>query len=245
MVGRERWRREPLICNRLVTLCAVALSVPSAAAEPLSPPAPRVTLATVDKPSASTPQTPVDAVAFVLTMSGGLQPGATRAPPQRLLVPVDLLDKPVRMTEGSGVIRAGEVSLRVPGEQSSPALHASISITAAGWQERSRNLADPDRGAYPNYSKSAPDASGLRAIVSEDPSRYDNPYESVYLAEDAEIGFVHVKCMGFPQRGPRGCRITSELSSYITVSIYLRENALAEWRSGMLAARTLVRMLLV
>jgi hypothetical protein len=188
---------------------------------------------------------PTDTVDFVLTLGGGLQPGVVRPPPQRLRIPVSLLDPQLPAMKPPGAIEAGTVALRIPDEQSGAALRMSISATAAGWQQRTRNLTDPDRGAYPHYTKASPDASGLRAILSQDPSRHDNPYESVYLAEDAQLGFVHVKCMGFAQQRPRNCRVTSELAPHLTVSIHLPEDALGEWRPRTLAAHAFARTLLL
>ena len=43
----------------------------------------------------------------------------------------------------------------------------------------------------------------------------------------------------------RDCRVTSELSTYLTLSIHLPETQLARWRSVTLAARELVKTLLV
>ena len=189
--------------------------------------------------------TPADKIEFILTLDGGLGAGVQRPPPQRLRVPAKWLD-PLHATAhpANAAIAARAVSFHVPFEPTE-SVQVAVEITAANWQQRARHYTDPAAGAMPHYVKAPPDATGLRALVSEDPSKYDNPLERVYLAEDPQLGFIHVKCLGVPERGPRDCRVTSELSTYLTLSIHLPETQLARWRSVTLAARELVKTLLV
>jgi hypothetical protein len=189
---------------------------------------------------------PTERVEFLLAFTGGLGVGVERPPPQRLRVPVAWLDVPPSRAarERGAPIEARGVSFHVPDDPTEP-IAVSISITAANWQKRARHYTDPAEGAYPNYFKAPLDASGLQALVSKDPSKHDNPLERVYLTEDPQLGFIHVKCLGIPERGPRNCRVESELTTYLVVSIYLPETRLAHWRSATLAAQALAKKLIV
>lgn len=187
---------------------------------------------------------PAERVEFVLEFSGGLGVGIERPPPQRMRVPLAWLDPASRPENASDApIKASGVAFHLPFEPTE-SIAVSVSITAANWQQRARHYTDPNDGAMPHFRRSPPDATGLQALVSEDPRKFSNPFESVYVADDPQLGFVQVKCYGVPERGPRDCRVTSELTTYLTLSIHLPETQLSRWRSVTLAAREWVKHLI-
>jgi hypothetical protein len=196
---------------------------------------------------------PSDTVDFVLTLGGGLGEGVQRPPHQRIRVPVRLVDRlhPTAVA-ARGEIRAGSVTLHVPfvdngfapSSETGPRVPVSLSITGEGWQQRARLGADPELGALPNYVRRTTEF-GLYAIVARDPSRHSNLYEQQYVAIDDELGFIKVVCFGFPERGPRSCRITSELSKYLIVDVQLPEDQLTSWRALTMSARAFARTLVV
>ncbi len=186
-----------------------------------------------------------ETVDFVLTLGGGLGKGVERPPPQRLRVPVRYLDplNPTAKVAG-GTIEAGSVELHVPKAGAPETRDIAISITAAGWQDRVRSGTDPDHGGRPGYKKLPKSESGLQALAFEDPARPPNPFERIYLTNDPQLGFIQVRCHGIPERGPRNCRVTSELTPYLTVSVRVPENGLNDWRSELLAAHAIAKALI-
>jgi hypothetical protein len=187
---------------------------------------------------------PAERVEFVLEFTGGLGAGVERPPPQRVRVPLAWLDPASRPANASATpVKASGVGFHVPFDPTE-SIRVSVSITAANWQQRARHYTDPNDGAMPHFERAPPDATGLQALVSKDPTKYSNPLESIYLAEDPQLGFVQVKCYGLPERGPRDCRVTTELTTYLTLSIHLPETQLARWRSVTLAARQQVKDLI-
>jgi hypothetical protein len=187
---------------------------------------------------------PAERAEFVLIFSGGLGVGVERPPPQRLRVPIAWLDPPSRAALDSGVAHeVRSVAFHVPFAPTE-SIQVTVGITAAQWQARARHYTDPAEGAMLHYKKAPADRTGLQALVSEDPSKHDNPLERVYLAEDGQLGFVQVKCLGIPERGPRTCRVSSELTTYLVLEVYLPETELTRWRSVTLAAREVVKSLI-
>jgi hypothetical protein len=72
------------------------------------------------------------------------------------------------------------------------------------------------------------------------------PYESIYIGEDDEFGFVLAKCFEYgPRRGERNCRVSVELTDYLVLNVGIPERDVAHWRQYMLAARALTMPMVV
>lgn len=205
------------------------------------------------------PEVRSDTVAFVLTMDGGLGEAVERPPPQQLRVPVAFLTSDQNPAPDSeGVVRSGSVVLHavyrdgkfVPSTDPREVSRISLSITAAGYQDRARGI-HPDSGQYDQVkSRGLPVPTmgpklpfGLRELVKSPAPPFN---EAIYLGDDADFGFIRVDCSAYRKEIPRTCMVTAELTTYLTLSILgLPEAELPDWRDRMVAARALALSLLV
>lgn len=173
-------------------------------------------------------------VDFVLDMAGDVGQGITPAPPQALRIPVELLDKLNPTAQASGqAIRSKAVSLLLPQDLvngisgfEDSSVRIGIDITADGWQERSRRSLDPDLSTVPWARRGPLLPFGLRPVVTD----ATTVVEQIYIGDDDEFGFVGVNCFGIPRLGPRKCRVSALLSTYLTLSVFISEDQLPDWK---------------
>jgi hypothetical protein len=125
----------------------------------------------------------------------------------------------------------------VPVSDPATAFPIAVRITAKGYQERARLLYnDPARGAMPSRTKGPKLPSGLHELIV--PGAI--PYETIYIGEDEQFGFVLANCFEYGEkRGERNCRVSIELEDYLVLNVGIPERDLARWRQYMLAARAL------
>jgi hypothetical protein len=176
---------------------------------------------------------------FVLDLGDdGLAPGITPPPPQKLRVPVAYLTRPGKHFSTISIpLQANYADGKfVPVSDSATAFPIAVGITAKGYQDRSRLYNDPAQGAMPSRTKGPKLPSGLHELIV--PGAI--PYETIYIGEDEQFGFVLAKCFEYGEkRGERNCRVSIELTDYLVLNVGIPERDLARWRQYMLAARAL------
>jgi hypothetical protein len=176
---------------------------------------------------------------FVLSPGDGLAPGITPPPPQKLRVPVAYLARRGKhVSTASIALQANYADGKfVPVSDPATAFPIAVGITAKGYQERARLLYnDPARGAMPSRTKGPKLPSGLHELIV--PGAI--PYETIYIGEDEQFGFVLANCFEYgAKRGERNCRVSIELADYLVLNVGIPERDLASWRQYMLAARAL------
>jgi hypothetical protein len=197
-----------------------------------------------------------DTVSFVLTFGGGMGAGIERPPPQRLRVPRAWVSDMNPQANSEGVIESGAAVLAmsfdgkkfVPVANPQAGTWISLSITAAGYDERVRQLYPDDDGNYelPDLGPDAPRLPtptkgpklpfGLHELVK--PAGAPQ-FQSRYFGDDPELGFVIVKCEAKRELNARYCAVTAPLTTYLTLSFGMEEAELPGWRKRMLAARAL------
>ena len=173
---------------------------------------------------------------FVLNMGGGLAPGITPPPPQKLRVPVAYLARPGKQFSTISIpLQANYADGKfVPVSDPATALPIAVGITAKGYQDRARLYNDPARGAMPSRTKGPKLPFGLHELIV--PGAI--PYETIYIGEDEQISIVLANCFEYGEkRGERNCRVSIELTDYLVLNVGIPD--LARWRQYMLAARAL------
>lgn len=177
---------------------------------------------------------------IVLKLGDDLASGITAPPPQKLRVPRAFLAKPgARVSTSSVALQANYTEGKlVPMSDPATAFPIAVGITARGYQERTRLYNDPARGAMPSRTKGARLPFGLHELIA--PGAI--PYETIYIGEDEDFGFVLVNCFEYGnQRGERNCRVSVELTDYLVLNVGIPERDLAKWRDYMLAGRALTK----
>ena len=175
---------------------------------------------------------------FVLNLGDGLAPGIIPPPPQKLRVPVAYLARPGKhVSTASVALQANYADGKfVPVSDPAAAFPIAVGITAKGYQDRSRLYNDPDRGAMPSRTKGPRLSFGLHELIV--PGAI--PYETIYIGEDKDFGFVLANCFEYgDKRGERNCRVSIELTDYLVLNVGIPERDLARWRQYMQAARAL------
>jgi hypothetical protein len=175
---------------------------------------------------------------FVLNLGDGLAPGITPPPPQTLRVPVAYLARPGKQVSTASVaLQANYADSKfVPVSDPAAAFPIAVGITARGYQDRTRLYNDPDRGAMPSRTKGPKLPSGLHELAV--PGAI--PYETIYIGEDEQFGFVLANCFEYGERrGERNCRVSIELKDCLVLNVGIPERDLARWRPYMQAARAL------
>jgi hypothetical protein len=175
---------------------------------------------------------------FVLRLGDGLAPGITPPPPQKLRVPVAYLARPgTHISTSSVALQANYADGEfLPVSEPATAFPIAVGITAGGYQDRNRLYNDPDRGAMPSRTKGPLLPFGLHELVVSGAI----PYETIYIGEDKEFGFVLANCFEYgAKRGERNCRVSIELKDYLVLNVGIPERDLSRWRQYMQAARAL------
>jgi hypothetical protein len=175
---------------------------------------------------------------IVLNLGDGLAPGITPPPPQTLRVPAAYLARSgASASTASVALQANyEGGSFVPMSNPATAFPIAVGITAKGYQDRSRLYNDPDRGAMASRTKGPRLPFGLHELVVSGAI----PYESIYIGDDKDFGFVLASCFEYGnKRGERNCRVSIELTDYLVLNVGIPERDLAHWRQYMLAARAL------
>jgi len=175
---------------------------------------------------------------FVLNLGDGLAPEITPPPPQKLRVPVVYLARPGKQVSTASVaLQANYAGGKfVPVSDPATAFPIAVGITATGYQDRTRLYNDPARGAMPSRTKGPKLPFGLHELIV--PGAI--PYETIYIGEDKQFGFVLANCFEYGEkRGERNCRVSIELKDYLVLNVGMAESDLARWRRYMLAARAL------
>jgi hypothetical protein len=188
-------------------------------------------LAVNDKPEAS-----VETI--VLNLGDGLAPGVTPPPPQKLRVPPAFLARRgAHLSTASVALQANYADGSfLPMSDPATAFPIAVGITAAGYQDRTRLYNDPDRGAMPSRTKGPRLPFGLHELIV--PGAI--PYQTIYIGEDQEFGFVLANCFEYGEkRGERNCRVSIELTDFLVLNVGIPERDLPHWRQYLLAARTL------
>ena len=175
---------------------------------------------------------------FVFNLGDGLAPGITPPPSQKLRVPVAYLARRGKhVSTGSVALQANYADGKfVPVSDPAAAFPIAVGITAKGYQDRNRLYNDPARGAMPSRKKGPKLPFGLHELIV--PGAI--PYETIYIGEDKDFGFVLANCFEYgDKRGERNCRVSIELTDYLVLNVGIPERDLAGWREYLLAARAL------
>jgi hypothetical protein len=175
---------------------------------------------------------------FVLNLGDGLAPGITPPPPQKLRVPVAYLARPGKLVSTASVAMQANYAdgKFVPVSDLATAFPIAVGITAKGYQDRTRLYNDPARGAMPSRTKGPMLPSGLHELIV--PGAI--PYQTIYIGEDEQFGFVLANCFEYGEkRGERNCRVSIELNDYLVLNVGIPERDLARWRQYVQAARAL------
>lgn len=175
---------------------------------------------------------------FVLNLGDGLAPGVIPPPPRKLRVPAAYLARPgASASTASVALQANYAEGRfVPMWDPATAFPIAVGIAARGYQDRTRLYNDPDRGAMPSRTKGPRLPFGLHELIV--PGAI--PYETIYIGEDKDFGFVLANCFEYgDKRGERNCRVSIELTDYLVLNVGIPERDLAGWRQYLLAARAL------